>query len=108
MATATGSGQILGATVEGLDLAQPLGDEEVDLVVRALGQYSVLRFPRQELSARQFRDFSVRFGELEINVANVYQESGISEVMILSNIVENGKPIGLADVGQDWHTDMSY
>ncbi len=28
--------------------------------------------------------------------------------MILSNIVENGKPIGLADAGQGWHTDMSY
>lgn len=28
--------------------------------------------------------------------------------MILSNIVENGKPIGLADAGQSWHTDMSY
>jgi taurine dioxygenase len=30
------------------------------------------------------------------------------EVGILSNVVENGKPIGLADAGQDWHTDMSY
>jgi len=28
--------------------------------------------------------------------------------MILSNIVENGRPIGLADAGQSWHTDMSY
>ena len=28
--------------------------------------------------------------------------------MILSNIVEDGKPIGLADAGQDWHTDMSF
>jgi taurine dioxygenase len=28
--------------------------------------------------------------------------------MILSNIVRNGKPIGLADAGQSWHTDMSY
>jgi taurine dioxygenase len=28
--------------------------------------------------------------------------------MLLSNIVENGKSIGLADAGQDWHTDMSY
>src|SRR5215831_18915993 len=108
MATVTGSGQILGATVERLDLARPLADEEVDLVVRSLGQHSVLRFPRQELSARQLRDFSARFGELEINVANTYQEPGIPEVMILSNIVEDGKPIGLADAGQDWHTDMSY
>jgi taurine dioxygenase len=28
--------------------------------------------------------------------------------MILSNIVENGRPIGARDAGQDWHTDMSY
>src|SRR5262249_44223909 len=54
------------------------------------------------------RDFSARFGELEVHVSNVYQEPGIPEVMILSNVVENGKPIGLADAGQDWHTDMSY
>jgi len=67
-----------------------------------------VRFPRQKLTGRQLADFSARFGELEINVANAYQEPGIPEVMILSNIVENGKPIGLADAGQDWHTDMSY
>ena len=30
------------------------------------------------------------------------------EVMILSNIVENGRAIGLNDAGQSWHTDMSY
>jgi taurine dioxygenase len=28
--------------------------------------------------------------------------------MILSNIVEDGRPVGLADAGQSWHTDMSY
>jgi len=44
----------------------------------------------------------------KINVANAYQEPGLPEVMILSNIVREGKPIGLADAGQDWHTDMSY
>jgi len=77
-------------------------------VLRALGEYGVLRFPRQTLSSRQLADFSARFGTLEINVANAYQEPGVPEVMILSNIIENGKPIGLADAGQDWHTDMSY
>ena len=28
--------------------------------------------------------------------------------MILSNIIRDGRPIGLSDAGQDWHTDMSY
>jgi taurine dioxygenase len=103
------SGRLLGAKIEGLDLSRPLEEGEVESVVQALGRYGVVCFPRQKLTARQQRDFAARFGELEINVASgPYQEPGIPEVMILSNIVKDGKPIGLADAGQDWHTDMSY
>ena len=101
------SGHTLGATIEGLNLAR-LSDGEFDVAIKALGDYGVLRFPRQELSAAELKAFSERFGDLEINVANAYQEPGIPEVMILSNIVENGKPLGLSDAGQSWHTDMSY
>jgi len=105
----TGSGEALGATIEDLDLAVPLSSDEFDRVVRTLGERGVVRFPRQKLSGRQLADFSARFGELEVNVASqAYQEPGLPEVMILSNIVENGRAIGLADAGQDWHTDMSY
>ncbi len=103
------SGQSLGATIEGADLAEPLSVSEVEAIVINLGAHGVLRFPRQQLTGPQLRDFAARFGELEVNVASgPYQEPGVPEVMILSNIVENGKPIGLADAGQDWHTDMSY
>jgi len=103
------SGESLGARVEGLDLARPLQPPELQGVLQALGKYGVVRFPRQELSGRQLRDFSAQLGDLEINVGSAgYQEPGIPEVMILSNIVENGRPIGLADAGQGWHTDMSY
>jgi taurine dioxygenase len=103
------SGKRLGATIEGLDLSRPLEEREVDAVIQALGRYGVVRFPKQRLTPRQHRDFAARFGELEVNVASgAYQEPGLPEVMILSNIVKDGKPIGLADAGQDWHTDMSY
>lgn len=102
------SGKILGATVAGLDLAAPLTDADFKDVLKALGDYGVLRFPRQQLTPQQLVDFSARFGKLEINVANAFQEPGLPQIMILSNIVENGKPIGLSDAGQSWHTDMSY
>jgi taurine dioxygenase len=53
--------------------------------------------------------FSERFGSLEINVAGAFQEPGLPEIMILSNMKdERGRPIGARDAGQDWHTDMSY
>ena len=104
----TGTGKILGATVEGMDLSRVLKSDEVEFVMQALGKYGVLRFPKQDLTGVQLKRFSSQLGELEINVANSFPEPGHPEVMILSNIVENGKPIGLADAGQDWHTDMSY
>ena len=103
------TGKVLGATIEDVDLASSLNENALEKILQALGAYGVIRFPRQELTARQLRDFSAQLGELEVNVASKnYQEPGVPEVMILSNIVENGRPVGLADAGQDWHTDMSY
>ncbi|NGM86040.1 TauD/TfdA family dioxygenase [Parapusillimonas sp. SGNA-6] len=98
----------LGARILEMDLSQPLSEEDYKTIEQALGRHGVISFPDQKLTARQLRDFSEHFGKLEINVANMYHEPDLPEVMILSNIVENGKPIGLSDAGQDWHTDMSY
>ena len=108
MLAITPSGKALGATVLGLDLSKALAEADVATLIRALGDFSVLRFPAQDLGAADLRNFSARFGELEVNVANAYQEPGLPEVMILSNVVKDGKPVGLADAGQGWHTDMSY
>ena len=102
------SGQSLGARVDDLDLSKPLSDDAFRQLEQALGRYGVLSYPGQSLTSLQLKEFSERFGRLEVNVANLYQEPGLPEVMILSNMVENGKPLGLSDAGQDWHTDMSY
>src|SRR5436190_13231167 len=102
------TGETLGATIEGVDLAKPLDRRDFAAVLRALGEYSVLCFPAQRLNGVQLKTFAGRFGSLEINVAGTFQEPGHPEIMILSNIVENGRPIGARDAGQDWHTDMSY
>jgi taurine dioxygenase len=99
---------ILGADIEDIDLSQPLGRAEFGQILRALGEYGVLCFPRQTLDAMQLKEFSEHFGELQASLTGTYCEPGMPEVMILSNIVENGEPLGLADAGQDWHTDMSY
>lgn len=101
------TGQILGATVRGVDLARPLGDNDFATILKALGRHGVLRFPDQHLEAAALRDFSQRFGSIQ-HMLTGFHEPGMPEVGILSNVVENGKPIGLADAGQDWHTDMSY
>ena len=99
----------VGARIEEIDLARPLSPEDFRTILRALGQYGVLCFPQQDLNADHLADYAGRFGELEVNVANLFHAEGHPEIMHLSNMKdEAGKPIGLSDAGQGWHTDMSY
>jgi taurine dioxygenase len=101
-------GGALGATIEDIDLCRPLSQSDFKQVLRALGADGVLCFPGQQLEAEELARFGRMFGELEINVANQFHEPDHPEVMILSNIRKDGKPTGLADAGQGWHTDLSY
>jgi taurine dioxygenase len=98
----------LGARIEGIDLARPVSDGDFKQILRALGAFGVLCFPKQQLETDAFARFGRMFGELEVNVANQFHEPGFPEVMVLSNMAKDGKPVGLGDAGQGWHTDMSY
>jgi taurine dioxygenase len=102
-----GTGQGLGALVTGANLADSLSPQDFSIILAALGEYGVLCFPQQNLAPENLRDFSARFGRLQVGVSGIH-ESGFPEISVLSNVVENGKAIGLPDAGQDWHTDMSY
>ena len=101
-------GGALGAQIEDIDLARPIAEDHFRDILRALGAYGVLCFPGQRIDTKHLAAFGRMFGELEINVANQFHEPGFPEVMVLSNMTAHGKPIGLADAGQGWHTDMSY
>jgi taurine dioxygenase len=110
MLTIEPTGAVLGATVRGLDAAKPVPAREFGQVLAALGRYGVLRFPDQNLDANGVRRFSQLFGDIQGPSSGPLTKDGNEEpvVGILSNIKENGKYIGAADAGQDWHTDMSY
>lgn len=100
----------LGATVTGVNLSQPLSDADFVRLAHALADHGVLRFPNQPIDAAALRGFSRRFGSLQGMSSGVADrcEPGFPEVSILSNVIENGRPIGIPDAGQDWHTDMTY
>lgn len=107
MVTVIPTGETLGATIEGIDLSQPLSDFDFRHVIMTLGQYGVLRFPGQTLESEDLKAFSERFGDIQGSLSK-RQSSEPPGVGILSNVKENGTYIGAPDAGQDWHTDMSY
>ena len=98
----------VGAEIIGLDVSKPLLDDVFRKVDDAYNQYSVLVFRDQTLTPEQQIAFARRFGDLEISPRTQFALPGYPELLVLSNIIENGKPIGNADAGRTWHTDMSY
>jgi taurine dioxygenase len=98
----------LGAEVVGLDLSQALNDEDFATVHRAHLQHHVLVFRDQRIQPEHQIAISKRFGPLQIHVLKDFQLPGYPEILIVSNIKENDKPIGLGDAGIFWHSDLSY
>ena len=98
----------LGAQVLGLDLAQPLSQGDFQRLHHAHLDHHVLVFRDQRITPQQQVDFSRRFGPLQIHVLRQFQLPTQPEVLIISNIVEDGQPIGLGDAGHFWHSDLSY
>jgi len=98
----------LGAELIGLDLLRPLADTDFTRIHRAHLDHHVLVFRDQRITPQQQIDFSRRFGPLQIHVLHQFQLPGHPEILVVSNIVENGQPIGLGDAGHYWHSDLSY
>lgn len=98
----------LGAEVIGLDLNQPLSAADFQRLHRAHLDHHVVVFRDQRITPAQQIDFSRRFGPLQIHVLHQFQLPGHPEILIVSNVVEDGKPIGLGDAGHFWHSDLSY
>jgi alpha-ketoglutarate-dependent taurine dioxygenase len=98
----------VGAEIIGMDLAQPLGEDAFRAIEDVFHDRGVIVFRDQQLTEDQHIAFSRRFGELEIHVAKHYLKPDHPEILVLSNIIENGRHVGLHDAGQYWHSDFSF
>ena len=97
-----------GAEIIGVDLSHELDDRTFSAIEKTYNECSVVIFRDQRIGDEEHVSFSRRFGELEIHVLKEFVKPRNPELYVLSNIVENGKPVGIKDAGNYWHTDLSY
>lgn len=107
----TPTGAALGAEIGGVDLRAV--DEATFVVLhRAWLDHLVLLFRGQRLSDEELIAFSRRLGALDwapVQETGRRFVAGHPELYVVSNVVENGAPIGSLGAGElVWHTDMSY
>jgi taurine dioxygenase len=102
----------LGAEIADIDLSKPLPRADIDAIEAAWHERLVVVFHGRILSDPQLIAFSRNFGELDPPGPNPYGQpfnKEHPELNVISNVVENGKPIGnLGDGEAVWHADMTY
>jgi taurine dioxygenase len=90
----------LGARIDGIDLSEPLTDEEIGAIRRALLRYEVLFFDDQTVSPAELRDFAARFGELHVHPIRPHV-ADVPEVVLLQN------QWAIDDSG-NWRADVTF
>jgi alpha-ketoglutarate-dependent taurine dioxygenase len=105
------TGKALGAEIQGIDL-RTVDSNDFAGIYRAWLDHSVLLFRGQKLTDEDLIAFSGRFGDLDwapVQESGRRFVDGHPEIYVVSNVMENGAPIGSLGAGEaTWHTDMSY
>src|ERR1044072_2509262 len=100
---------VLGAEIAGVDLSRPLDDATFAAIERAYDEYGVIFFRGQTITPAQQVTFTRRFGDIEFNIfGERWSVPGHPEIVVLSNITDNGQPTGVRRAGERWHSDMCY
>jgi len=99
--------RVHGAEIIGVDAAC-LDNESFARIRDAFHAHQVLALRDQSLTPSSQIAFSRRFGALEDQLNAHYTVENYPEVLILSNDLKDGNPIGLIDGGDFWHSDSSH
>jgi alpha-ketoglutarate-dependent taurine dioxygenase len=98
----------IGTEVRGVDATGRISDRDFDRIYQAWIDTTVLLFRDQNMTPAQHIAFTKRFGEVFTYTRSQFSEDTYPEILVLSNITRDGKPIGSAYSGRVWHTDGHY
>jgi len=109
------TGAALGAEIRGVDISKPLSAADRSAVHAAWMKHLVILVRDHRLDDPALMSFARNFGELEYAPSNENSATfggdheRYPEIAVISNIVENGKPVGSLGAGEaSWHTDSSF
>ena len=104
----TSTGGALGAEISGVDLTDPLSEQDAEQVRQALLDHSVIFFRNQQITDHDQVRFTSYFGK-PVEHVREQPDREVKEIFIISNVKENGEPIGaLGNDEVDFHSDLSY
>ncbi len=102
-------GDVMLAEVRGVDITKTIKPGAWSKINQAFLDHGVLVFRDQPLTPRLMVQFASHFGELQPHVTKKYWHPEFNELIVMTNLDENGKINPEDDSrGDTWHTDMCY
>ncbi len=84
-------------------------DEEVQEVKQLLYEHKLIVFTGlDELANKDYIRFASRFGEPQKYFQKNYHHRDHEELFVSSNVLEDGKKVGVAGTGMYWHSDYQF
>ena len=99
---------LIGVQISALDVTCTLDKAATRDIVHLLNTRGLVVIRDQQLTPEQLVTFSRSLGELNEHPLEKFAARGFPALMIHSNIIENGEPLGLAETGQRWRIDGAH
>jgi taurine dioxygenase len=97
----------IGATVSEVDV-RALRPDEAEALQAAVYEHKLVVLLGQQPSIEEYIAFARQLGRVQIYFQDNYHHPQHPEVFVSSNVVEDGKKVGVAGTGQYWHTDYQF
>ncbi len=98
----------IGAQIAGFDVKRIGQDVPFSMIESLLYEHQLLCFRDQMLAPADLLAFTRWFGKPDPHVLQQFTLPEHPEIFVISNIVENGRPLGSTMDGFGWHTDLTY
>ncbi len=96
-----------GVEVTDIDLSTA-SDGEIRQLLDIFYRHQVVVLRRQDLSFERFDDITKKFGHQHPHFLDHLRMRGHPAILMLSNIYENGRQLGVHEGACFWHTDVAY
>ena len=96
-----------GKKITEIDLAEATNDELRE-VLEVFHDNGLILLPNQDLTLAKFEEISAKFGDIKPHFIDHLRMPEHPGILFLSNIIDEGRPIGVYKGAAFWHTDVAY
>lgn len=97
----------IGAEVTNVDV-KALTAEEARALRSAVYEQKLVVLRDQKLSMEEYIAFARNLGRVQVYFQSNYHHPEHPQIFVSSNVIEDGKKVGVAGTGQYWHTDYQF